>query len=428
MDFHIAEIHRLKRVRNSHVAISQLPAELLWDVFLYVVETGLKKGGTGFTAGTFAFLRVCKRWNEIAIGFPQLWAWWIPGTLKAWHLFKSRSKDAPLILIWRSRFPKYAQNILADTETPRRIRQLDFNGTREQLKHILGALDSRSTSTTSSIRLECLRDGKNDNGKHLTRFFSLSFPKLSKLDINTSLPDPTSSILTTSNLTSLKLDPPYNDNRRYTQSQFLEVLQHHPNLEQLDLAAGGLPSVENSRGLVPVPLLHLVELRLCGTDGAINGFIDLVSMSSPLHNVIIEFKRNNIPSVAAHADTAKKFLTAYYGCKRLEHPRKATHLTISSPFQDGVFIDAKCCRSTFASHPIYSLNLRFFGMQSALAQKIIPLFPLEYVRGYTIDGLDLFTEDWCRALRRMRRLSYLVLDSVDIGPALNALDLGNEGM
>ena len=293
------EVNRLRYIQNSHVAISRLSAELLSDVFLCVIEAGLQGEDTSFAVGTFAFLHVCKRWNEIAAGSPQLWVWWIPGTLKAWHLFKSRSKDAPLTLIWRSHFPKSAQDILADTETPRRIHQLDVNGTHEQSEQILGALDSRSTSTTSSIRLQYARYKKNDT-EYLTRFFSLSFPKLSKLDINTFLPGPTSSILTTSNLTSLKLVSPYTNNGCYTQSQFLQVLQQHPNLEQLNLLGDGLPSVENSGGLVPIVLPCLVDLRLCGKDGAINGFMDLISMSSPLHNIIINFQDNHIPDVAAH--------------------------------------------------------------------------------------------------------------------------------
>ena len=423
IDFYIAEAHRLRYVQNSHVAISRLPAELLSDVFLYVVETGLERDDTNFAVGTFAFLRVCKRWNEIAVGFPQLWVRWIPGVLKAWHLFKSRSKDAPLFLTWRHYLPEPepAQNILTDTETPRRIRQLDFNGTREQLKHILGALDSRSTSTTSSIQLHYVHYEKNDNGEHLTRFFSLPFPKLSNLNIDTFLPDPTSSVLTTSNLTSLKLDPPYNDNRRYTQSQLLEVLQHHPNLKQLNLRAGGLPSVENSGELVPIILPCLVDLRLYGMVGTINGFIDLVSMSSPLHNLIIGFQYDDIPSVAAYADTVKKFLTAYYGCKGLAHPRRATYLIVNSS-EDQLTIGAKS-HSTSTSYPIY--NFEFHGIRGALAQKIIHLFPLKHTREYDIERLNFFTDDWRRTLRRMKGLLHLRLYGVDVRPVLNALDLSN---
>ena len=396
-------------------------------MFLYVVETGLRKEDTAFAAGTFAFLRVCKRWNEIAVGFPQLWVWLISGALKAWDLFKSRSKDAPLFLTWRSRLLDFVPSILINTEIPSRIRQLDFNGTREELEHILGAFHPRSTSATSSIRLQCLRSN-NHKGEYLTRFFFFSFPKLSKLDIGTSLPDSTSSILTTSNLTSLKLNPPINDSHRYTRSQFLQVLQQHPNLKQLDLSAGGLSLAENSGELVPVLLPCLVDLRFCGGDEVIEGFIDLVSMSSPLHNVIIDFQPNHGPVVAAHVNTAKKLLTVYYGCKELEHPRKATHLIASSCMSGSELkVDAKS-HSASASDPIYNLRLQFHGVGTALAQKIIPLFPLKHVREYDISQLDLSTDDCRRTLRRMDGLLCLRLGNMDTGPVLNALDLIDEGV
>lgn len=401
--------------------------ELLSDVFLYVVEAGLQSEDTRFATGTFAFLQVCKRWNEVAVESPQLWVWWIPGTLKAWDLFSSRSKDAPLFLTWRHCPSGPVPNTLMDTVTGRRIRQLDFNGTHQQLEQILGALDSRSTSTTSSIRLRYPSYEKNDNGEHLARLFSLSFPKLSKLDINTFPPDPTSPIFTTSNLTLLKLDLAYSDDRRYTQSQFLQALQQHPNLKQLHLRTGGFPSVENSGGLVPVVLPHLVDLRLYGTDEVIDGFIDLFSMSSPLHNVTIDFECNNVPSVAAHENTTKKILTMYYGCKELEHPRKATHLTISSPPPCHLTIGAKS-HSSSAHRPIYNLELRFHGMRGALAQKVVHFFPLKHVRKFTIERFDPPADDWRRTLRRMKGLLHLRLDNVDIVPALNALNLINEGV
>jgi len=67
-------------------------------------------------------------------------------------------------------------------------------------------------------------------------------------------------------------------------------------------------------------------------------------------------------------------------------------------------------------------------MQSALAQKIIPLFPLKHVRIYTIERLDLFTEDWRRTPQRMNGLLNLLLESMDIEPVLNVLDISDEGV
>ena len=202
-------------------------------------------------------------------------------------MFNSRSKDAPLFLTWREYLPESAHTVLTESETPKRIHQLDFRGTTHQFKYILNVLDQRSLSTTSSIRLQIL-DPKNR--EHLTCFFSFPFPKLSKLDVRNFLPDPTSSIFVTSNLTSLKLDIPCPDGRYCTKSQLLQVLQRNRNLRQLDFKAGGLSLAGDSGGLVPVHLPHLVDLSLCGMSGVIDGFVSLVCMSSPLHKIAIQFQ------------------------------------------------------------------------------------------------------------------------------------------
>ena len=128
-------------------------------------------------------------------------------------------------------------------------------------------------------------------------------------------------------------------------------------------------------------------------------------------------------------NTAKRLLTVYYGCKGLEHPRRATHLTVSSSyvFPAELIINAKSFH-TSASHPIYNLELQFFGARNALARKIIPLFPLKHVREYTIEWLDVFTDDCLSLFRRMKGLLHLRLDSMDVEPVLYALDLIDEGV
>ena len=118
--------------------------------------------------------------------------------------------------------PDSARDVFTGAEIPRRIRQLDFDDTRVRLEHLLDALDPTSISDASSIRLQVTNCG--ENGERLTRFLSSPFPRLSKLDIECFLPDSSSSIFTTSDLTSLKLGLPYNGMRRYTQSQFSQVL------------------------------------------------------------------------------------------------------------------------------------------------------------------------------------------------------------
>lgn len=417
IDFHFSEAYRLRTVQNSHVAISRLPAELLSDVFLYVIETGLRWEDIGFATSTFAFLQVCRRWNEVAIAFPQLWVWWIPGTFKAWHLFKSRSKHAPLFLTWREHLPDSAYTVLMESETPKKICRLDFSGTPTQFEHILNALDSRSLSTTSSIRLRILPPDR----EHLTRFFSFTFPKLSNLEVENFLPDPTSAIFTTSNLTSLKLDLLRRDGRYYTQSQLLQVLQWNQNLRQLDFKAGGLPLAADSGGSAPVLLPHLVDLRLRGTNEVIDGFLGLVCMSSPLHKISIHFQHHYIQHTAPFVNTTQKFLTAYYGSKEPERRRKVSHLAVLS---HAGTISAK----DDSTHPTYSFEVKFQDSRDDFFfQKVIPLFPLSHVYDCTVAGLDLSMNSWRGILLRMESLSHLQLRSMNTESVLYALNSNDGG-
>ena len=419
IDFYIGEAIRLRCTQNTHLAISRLPAELLSDVFLYLVEDGLQSDSARFAPRTFCFLQVCRHWNEIAVGFPQLWVWWVTGAAKAWPLFKSRSKDAPVFLTWRpphyyySRHP--TQDVMKDAETPRRIRELDFSDGPTPLEHLLTAIDSSTISVTSSIRLYGISDVENE--EHLTRFFSLPFPKLLKVNIEGFLPDPSSSIFTTPNLTSLKLGSP-NHRRRYTRSEFLQVLQHHPNLRELELKERALPPVETSRP-VPVLLPRLVGLGLYSTDSAeVAGVVDLISMSSPLHNVVIHLQTIS-PTLIS---TVGRILTAYYECQGLDYPRKANGLTISSTsLGNDISFDATS-PSTPASHPESKFRLQFRGMRSMFFEEIVPIFPLEHARQFTVVKLHLTAGVWRMMLQKMKGLSLLRLEGVDVGLMLNALD------
>jgi len=410
----------LKYAQNSHIPVSRLPAELLSDVFLYIVEAGLQDGNARFAVGTFNFLRVCRRWNEVAIGFPQLWVRWVSGAAKVWHLFKSRSGDAPLFLTWRSHLGDSARDILTGAGTPRRIRQLDFGGYSEQLERLLDTLNSDSTSVTSSVRMKLIGPFPRWSVEQLNRFFFSPLPNLSKLDIENFLPDSSSSLFTTSNLTSLRLSLPQDYQRRFTRSQLSKVLQQHPNLRELDLE-GALPPVEKSGPSIPVVLSNLVDLRLHDADPVIAGFTDLINMSSPLPSVVIHFHAGRVPTLVA---TVKKILAAYYECQGLERPRKANHLTISSgPMKNDLTIDAGS-----SSTPSSNLKLQFHGNVITFTRDIVPLFPLKHVRKLTVEGLAVPMDDWHRMLQGMRDLLHLQLNSLEIGPALDGLGFDDGGM
>lgn len=376
--------------------------------------------------GTFEFRHVCKFWNDVAVEFPQVWAWWAARAVRAWPVFNARSKGAPIFLTWRPyHIPASGRDVLADPTIPGRIQQLDFSGTSEQLEQLFGAFDSSPPSNASSIQVHITLCGtRQDIQEHLARFLSSSFPKLLKLDIRNYQPASSSSVFTTSNLTSLKLSFPYTTQPRYTLAQLSQILQKHSNLRELDLEDGAMPQVESPKLLVPFTLPQLADLKLRGTAESILGLVNLIGTSSPLHNVAFHFCYHPGQNVPALVDAVKKILTSYYECEGLDHPRKADHLIVSGEDQGSLFFVARS-RSASASIPQPTLELQFSRATELL--KIFSLFPLKDTREFTIEGVTLSSKGYYTMLRKVRGVSRLHLSKLDIGPVLEALDPCNRG-
>ena len=421
---HFGGINQLRPAHDSHIPISGLPAELLSEVFLLVIESGLRNDDTTFATGTFGFRRVCKHWNEVAISSPQLWVRWTSGAAKAWHLFNARSNDAPIFLTLRPQLHGSTRDTLTSPTVPRRIRQLDFSGDHEQSVHLLGALDPPSNA--SSIRLHITPYqgyGRRSQG-HLTRFLSSSFQKLSKLDLKNFLPDFSSPIFTTSNLVSLKLEIPHTSAGCYTGFQFSQIIQRHPNLQELDLKEGATPRIEKS-GAAPVPVVlpQLVNLILDGVDPVIARFMDHISMSSPLHNVDIHFQHTTYPSSdPALYSTIKEIVTSYYACQGLVYPRTADHLAISGLGRSLVF-NAQSHPSSI-SYPTFNLKIRLDGAHGL--ERICLSFPLDHVREFTASGFRCSMGSYYQILQKMESLLHLRLYNLDIEPVLDVLSFDEQ--
>lgn len=403
------------------------------EVFLYIVESGLQDSDTHFATGTFTFLQVCRHWNEVAISFPRLWSWWVAGAVKAWPLFRSRSKDTPLSLICRSQLPVSARNILTDPAIPSRVRRLDFSGASEQLTQFLSVFDS-SPSNVSSIHLKISPYDNHEPNEQLARFLSSPFPKLSHLDLENFLPIPSSPIFTTSRLTSLKLSLPLGKNNPFTLSQFSQILQQHPSIRELDLnrAAIPLPGPERTAS-TPFILPQLVSLRLDGRETAISGFLDLIGMSSPLHDVIVRFgSGTRVATVTALARIMKEILAAYYKCEGLNHPRKASRLTISYNSEKRYLVFHSRSHPTPTSNPKSNLKLQFHGIDELARDKMVkemfPFFPLDDVREFAIEGLFFDVDGHRGMFQKLKDLSHLRLERQYIWPVLRALSFGNNGM
>ena len=395
-------------------------------MFLHLVESGVQGGNTYFVHGTFNFLEVCRRWNEVATGFPQLWSSWIAGAVKAWPLFKFRSKRSPLSLTWRPQLSNSARDILMDPAVPSRTHHIDFSGTSDQLAHFLGVFVYTPLSKVSSIRLQIVKYDDREPREHFSRFLSSPFPKLSKLNVGNFPPDPSSPIFRTSKLTSLKLFLPYGEKERYTLAQFSQILQHHPTLEELDLNHGGVPLSGTPGSPVPFLLPRLVDLRLYGTRGAIIGLVDLIGMSSPLHNVVIHIDYTPDFTVPTLASAMKKIVVPYYNCQGLDHPRKIDTLTISSR-KDALYLtfDAQSNSIPTSNFKLQFLWVRELGSVNVV-DGTIGLLPSIEIQEFTVEGLPLTR----RMLQKMSGISHLRLCAQGrqgIKQTLDALALSDGG-
>jgi len=311
-----------------------------------------------------------------------------------------------------------------DPTIPRRVHQLDFSGTNNQLAHFLGVFDPNPPSNVSSIQLQIDRYDDREPRGHFSRLLSSPFPKLSKLNIGNFLPSPSSPIFTTSNLTSLILFIPYGEKGRHTLAQFSQILQQHSNLRELDLNGGAIPLPGISGTPVPFVLPQLVDLRLHGTMEDIPGFIDLIGMSSPLRNVVIHFDCAPHFTIPTLASAMGKIVMPYYSCQGLDYPREIDSLTISSPMRGFDLIFDARSRST----PTSNLKLRFAWVHQlgydGLLEETVGLFPSENIRELIVEELPLTR----RVLEKMKNISHLQIryqDRLYVGRAADAPSLGH---
>jgi len=312
-------------------------------------------------------------------------------------------------LTWRHQLHNSARDILMDPAIPKRIHRLDFIGTSEQLERLLGAFDSSPPYNLSSIRLQISTHRGREPREHLSRFLSLSFPKLTRLNLLNFLPGSSSPILATpTDLTSLSLFLPYLKREPYTLSQFSQILQRHPNLRELDLNCGAIPLPGPPGALVSFVLPRLVDLRLYGVEAAILRFIDLIGMSSPLHDVILRFDCPG-SAVPDHTSTMKKILVVYYECQGLNHPRTINRLVIS--YNSG----KRCLAFDTRSHPsamsnlTSNLKLQFEGISGSagvdLVKAGIPLFPLDNLQVFAADGFASYGDWYSGVFQKMKNHS-----------------------
>ena len=187
--------------------------------------------------------------------------------------------------------------------------------------------------------------------------------------------------------------------------------------------------VESSEAPVPFVPPRLVNLKLHGIAECISEFINLIDMSSPLHNVIFHFHYPYDQNVPALIGAVKKILAVYYECGGLCHPRKANRITISSSSTGNLdpLVFAVQSHSGPASTPRPILELQF-GRTDEVSETILPLFPLNDVQEFTAEGLELSSNGYYTVLREMKNLLHLRLSKLQVGPVLDAFRSCEQGV
>ena len=159
--------------------------------------------------------------------------------------------------------------------------------------------------------------------------------------------------------------------------------------------------------------------------------IGLIGMSSPLHDVVIRFQSNPRLTFPGLASTLKEILAAYYECQGLDFPRKVDILTISYDLGEGPLVFNTGSHSVPPSEPKSNLRFQFDGAyllpKDRIVEEIFLLFPLDGVREFAAIGLVINADGYRRMFQKMKDLSHLRLDNVDISPVLDALSLWGPG-
>jgi len=293
----------------------------------------------------------------------------------------------------------------------------------------LGTFDSSPPSNVSSLRFQITPHNVHEPREPLDRFFSSPFPKLSKLDLENFLPNPSSPVFTTSNLTSLKLSHPFQKENCYTLSQFSQILQRHPSIQELSLSCGALPLPGQSGPLVSPVLPRLLSLRLHGSEAAISGFIDLIDMFSPLSNVVISFDRGPKSTALTLAGAVRKIIVAYYESQGSNYPRKIHYFSIVSNQEKDLLTFHTRSRPTPTSNLRSNFRLQFNAVNdiagNAMVKEFFPLFPLDDVREFSAEGQPTYEERYNEMFQKMKGLSHLRLDGQKVLSGLRALYSGN---
>lgn len=430
-------IIRLRRKSNAKLAVFRIPSEILSEIFLFCIG-GELTCNSRYAARTFDFIYVCWYWKMVAYETPQLWSTWPGGCVDAWPILHLRSKNAPLHIHLRDR-PIHLgvlEPIFTSFDTFRRLRSFDFSGHASWLelflKHFGVVLDHGKTSNIEDLRLNISCMGAMsgyETFERISRFFSLSFPKLHTLEIINLSMNWDASFPSLSSITDLTIRNPPNANRPKTE-QLLSFIRRNPRLKKLILEDGALPqSDDTGGGRGCLRLLDLRNLQLTGDLLPVMRLLEHLKLPPELQYASITVNATGSSNDVIFSGI-KPFLRSYYLSEDWEERRidglrlslddlQTTMLTISTTPK------ALVPEATPSQIPLSPMNIHIQTYQDKkpLSMDIFRFLPLDNLRDLSLESLEFTAEQSKLLFSRVRRVEELCV-SASSGPgAIAALGL-----
>lgn len=367
---------------------------------------------------------------------PQLWSTWPGGCIDSWPILHARSKNAPLDihLLRRPADPTALVPIFSHPEMLRRLRSLDFDGHAswfDQFLHYFVVHNHENVPNLKNLRINISRMGAisgYESFEHISRFISLSFPKLHTLEIfglsvdwNTSFP----SLSSITELTIINLA----DTNTPMLSQLFSLLRSNPRIKKLTLEDGALPKSDDSVGRTDC--LELSDLRTLRLRG---GLIPTVFLLEHLRlppklqyaSIVIDAEGYSNEAIFPRITP---FLHSYYLFEDREERRIDGLRLALDDLETAVLMISTTPNAlvvpTLLRIPLLPMDLRIqtYLDKRSLSMEIFQFLPLNNLRDLSLERLE-FTVQQCKMLfdqaRRVEELSV----TASSGPgAIAALEL-----
>lgn len=324
--------------------------------------------------------------------------------------------------------------ILSNPETLGRLRSLDFKGHASLFDQFLEYFVVRNRASVPNLQdlrvdISCMGATSGyESFERISRFFTLSFPKLDTLEIINLGINWNSSFPSFSSVTKLTIKNPSNVIRPQM-IQLLSLLRSNPRMKELDLEDGALPQPDDTggeRGFLRLPDLR--SLRLNGGLLPIMRLLEHLRLPPELQYVSITV------DAVGHSNDAilpriKPFLQSYYLEAREERRIEGMRLSLDDLQTTMLTISTTpktlSSEATLAQVPLPPMNFRVRTHQDkrSLSTEVFRFLPVENLRDLSLESLE-FTVEQCKLLfNRVRRVEELCIAASSGPGAIAALEL-----